>query len=106
MGPEEVCRYRGSDVAAASCAGYSRVHSSRTELNRTDLHQVDPVTRRVIGQARQRHEDAALQFANCGSVQVVCCEHGLTPLLLGVGCVLSQMTTGAESRPGEFTMQG
>jgi len=26
------------------------------ELNRTDLHQVDPVIRRVIGHARQRRE--------------------------------------------------
>jgi len=26
------------------------------KLNWTDLHQVDPVTRRVIGHARQRHE--------------------------------------------------
>ena len=31
------------------------------ELNWTDPHQVDPVTRRVIGYARQRHEADWLQ---------------------------------------------
>jgi len=31
------------------------------ELNGTELHQVDPVTRRVIGHARQRHEVDWLQ---------------------------------------------
>ena len=61
------------------------------ELNGTDLHQVDPVTRRVIGHARQRHEvdwlrgrSACVQFANSrtaiqfSSVQFFCCEHFLT----------------------------
>jgi len=60
------------------------------ELNSTDLHQVDPVTFPVIGHACQRHEVDWLhgcswrpavhevQFANCSSVQFVCCEHGFT----------------------------
>jgi len=47
----------------------SRVHS--VELNRTDLHQVDPVTRRVIGHARQRHEVDWLQFTAYSSQTAV-----------------------------------
>ena len=51
------------------------------ELTRTDLHQVDSVTRRDIGHARQLHEVdwlqgcsarstvRELQIANCSSVQ-------------------------------------
>jgi len=49
------------------------------ELNWTDLHQVDPVTRRVIGHARQRHEVDWLPCAHRSSVEFVCCKHGLTP---------------------------
>ena len=41
--------------------------SQRT--NWTDLRQVDPVTRRVIGHARQCHEVDWLQFANNSSAQ-------------------------------------
>ena len=56
------------------------VHNRRTEINWTDLYQVDPVTRRVIGHARQCHEvdwlrGSALQFS---TVQFVCCEHGFS----------------------------
>ena len=59
------------------------------ELNWTDPHPVDPVTRRVIGHARQRHEVDWLQFANCSSfqfssVQFVRCEHGLTDWVLSI----------------------
>jgi len=59
------------------CQLYSRVHSRRTEL-----HQVDPVTRRVIGHARQHHEvdwpqgcraRTTVQFSSS-----VCCEHGFS----------------------------
>jgi len=44
------------------------------------MQQVDPVTRRVIGHARQRHKDDWLQFANWSSVQyssvrLGSCEH-------------------------------
>jgi len=49
----------------------------RSRLNWTDLHQVDPVTRRVIGHVRQRHDVDWLQ--GCGArtaVQFVCCERG------------------------------
>jgi len=31
----------------------------------------DPITRRIIGHARQRHEVDWLQFANCTSVQFI-----------------------------------
>jgi len=50
----------------------SRVHG-KNKLNWTDLHQVDPVTRRVIGRERQRHDSrswlaaglrTALQFSS------------------------------------------
>jgi len=63
------------------------VHSGRTELNRTDLQHADPLTRRVIGHARQRHEDNWLQFAKCtsvqfSSVQFICCEHDFTQIIL------------------------
>jgi len=60
------------------------VNSRRTELNWTDLHQVDPVTRRVIGHTRQHREVDWLQGCRAciavqfSSDQFVCCEHGLT----------------------------
>jgi len=41
------------------------------ELNGTDLHQVDPVTRRVIGHACQRREVDWLQCAHCSSRSAV-----------------------------------
>ena len=58
----EVTRHGQHGLKNATCTQteLSRVHS--VELNRTDLHQVDPVTRRVIGHARQRHEVDWLQF--------------------------------------------
>ena len=48
------------------------------ELNWTNLHQVDPVTRRIIGHARQRHEvdwllGCSLQCAHCSSIQFSSC---------------------------------
>jgi len=60
--------------------GSVHTESRRSELN-WPLHQVDPVTRRTIGHARQRHEADWLQSCsarNCSSVQFVCCEHGFT----------------------------
>ena len=42
------------------------------ELNGTDLHQVDPVTRRVIGHARQRHEGDWLQGCSARSCSLFC----------------------------------
>jgi len=58
----EVTRHGQHGLENATCTQteLSRVHS--VEPNRTDLHQVDPVTRRVIGHARQRHEVDWLQF--------------------------------------------
>jgi len=54
------------------------------ELNSTDLHQVDPVTRLVIGHARQRRHfigcSAAVRELQFSSVQFVRCEHGLIHL--------------------------
>ena len=38
------------------------VHDTRTELNRTDLHQVDPVTRRAIGYCSSRTASVANQL--------------------------------------------
>jgi len=55
------------------------VRSSRTELT-------CPVTRRVIGHARLRHEDDCAQFS---SVQLVCCEHGFTTRVDGWHDVVS-----------------
>jgi len=37
------------------------VHTESREVNWTDLHQVDPVTRRTIGHARQSHDADWLQ---------------------------------------------
>ena len=40
------------------------------ELDLTDLHQVDPVTQRIIGHARQRHEADWLQgCSECTAVR-------------------------------------
>ena len=54
------------------------------ELNSTDLHQVDPVTRLVIGHARQRRHligcSAAVRELQFSSVQFVRYEHGLIHL--------------------------
>ena len=54
------------------------------ELNWTELHRVDPVTRRAIGRARQRHEVDWLQGCSArtaalhlSSVRLLC-EHGLS----------------------------
>ena len=71
---------------------FSRVHSRRTELKWTDLYQVDPVKRRVIGHARASASRSWLaaslsRFANCSWVQFVRCEHRLSSgcSLLGSG---------------------
>jgi len=59
-----------ADNAIITCV-LRRVHSRRTELNRPE--QVDPVTRRVVGHARQRHEVDWLQFnlVQCGAVYLL-----------------------------------
>ena len=59
-----------ADNAIITCV-LRRVHSRRTELNRPE--QVDPVRRRVIGHARQRHEADWLQFnlVQCSAVYLL-----------------------------------
>jgi len=73
-------RREGEGGILCSCdSGYRNSQSdiscspreSRTELDWTDLQQVDPVTRRVIGHARQRHE--ADWLLNCTSAQSSWC---------------------------------
>ena len=51
--------------------GSVHTRSRRSDLNWTDLHQIDSVTRRVIGHTRRCHE------VDWQLVQFVCCEHGL-----------------------------
>jgi len=51
------------------------------ELNWADLHQVDPVTRRVIGHARQRY-NYKVDWLQCSSVQFICCEHSISTSVL------------------------
>ena len=63
-----VYMYKSRAQGAGYTAVLSLVHST------SDLRQVDPVTRRVIGHARQRHEADWLQFANWSSVQFICCD--------------------------------
>ena len=83
----------------------SGVHSRRIKLNGTDLHRVDPVTRRVIGHARQRHEADWLQgctahTAVCelqlGSVQFSSCAVN-TALVFSKSLVMSNCVKGKGS---------
>ena len=74
------------------------------QANWTELHQVDPVIRRVIGHARQRHEVDWLQCAHCSSVQLVCCEHGfsLTANKCSVHCSSARRYVGQLKKKREI----
>ena len=50
--PCRIVSYRNNGQPCTNC----KAVFTADEMNWTDRHQVDPVTRRLIGHARQRHE--------------------------------------------------
>ena len=69
---------------------HSKEEFTADELNWTDLQQVDPVTRRVIGHARPRHDVDWLQFSK-SSVKFICCEHAFIVFNLCKGSFMTHI---------------
>ena len=77
------------------------IQTCSQQPNWTDLHQVDPVTRRVIGHARQRHEVDWLQCERCSSVQFSSCAVN-TRTGIGYTWYLSRTHREAETSDADY----